>query len=262
MRCQYRQNCRVVTPLAFLDFPVALCSAGMWLLGWFSRSGKVPKADAANAEGAHSDENQGDEQPLSQLDRFLNSEALLHLALSFVGGGCFVFVAPACKKVSAMYKTIEHKHPPSLPSNESQLVQHNKPAAAHPDKQQLSPAVKGVCTCSTSFCSVFESLACLEAACNQGFPLTAFHGGFGAGVYASQDVLEYAMQHGAPRFEVYLGAAAAGQVQTMRYLKGLTPQTALFKPEELARCAAQYGHTDVLQFLLEQPEVRTSCHTY
>jgi hypothetical protein len=26
-------------------------------------------------------------------------------------------------------------------------------------------------------------------------------------------------------------------------------------PEELARCAAQYGHNDVLQFLLEQPEV-------
>jgi hypothetical protein len=56
--------------------------------------------------------------------------------------------------------------------------------------------------------------------------------------------MRYSM-HGVPRFEVYLGAAAAGRVQTMRYLKSIAPQTALFMPEELARCAAQYGHNDV-----------------
>jgi hypothetical protein len=100
-----------------------------------------------------------------------------------------------------MYKTIEHKHPPSPPKiDELQLVEAKEPVVAAPVDKQI---VK-LCTCSTSFCAVYQSVKLLQQACAHGFPLTAFHGGFNAGVYASQDVLEYALQHGVPRFEVYL----------------------------------------------------------
>jgi hypothetical protein len=142
----------------------------MWLFDSFTRS-KVSKTGASNNEDAQSEP----EAP-SQLDRFLHSEAPLHLTLSFVGGGAFLFVAPVCKKIAAMYKTIEYNHPPSLPRNdEFQLVEAKEPVAAAPVDKQL---VK-LCTCSTSFCTVFQSVQLLETACSHGFPLTAFHGGFG-----------------------------------------------------------------------------------
>jgi hypothetical protein len=159
----------------------------MWLLDWFSRN-KALKIDAANKEDARA------EQAFSQLDRFLNSDVPLHLTLSFVGGGAFLFVGPICKKALTMYKTIEHKHPPSPPKiDELQLVEAKEPVVAAPVDKQI---VK-LCTCSTSFSTVFQSVELLRTACGHGFPLTAFHGGFNAGVYASQDdsVLEYALQH-------------------------------------------------------------------